>query len=209
MAAERSPYAQFQFAHVLSTGPDLPESFVLDSVALCTREGAELWTRKLPDRWRRRMPIERRDLDAYLDQPWQRPPGPFIGDVHYRDGAVAFADQTGVLALSRDGGTVLLDAEMASPRDVQDRFWFDDGAFRVLNVGEGRCKGGQFFAPCGDLLLYFNTTVLAVVDPKTWAVTRRTRYDPKIHDRPAGTCKRKAVIRIGSWDVEFAGVIFV
>lgn len=180
------PYLLWSFTEVPM--PDGPESWYhQDSVSLVGPDGAALWEVCLPERMRRcQAGIGRAEIDAYRMYPRSTHGLAFlIGQAELED-AIAIADTSGLLVLSRRDGSVLLDFE--SPRGEGNgagRFWFDSGHYEV--VGEPGChgaaRGARFLADCGARLVLFDGHAVSVFSKEPLRLLDLVRFEPARHAR--------------------------
>jgi len=183
------PYLRWSFTEVPM--PDGPESWYhQDSVSLVGPDGTALWEVCLPERMRRiQAGIGRAEIDAYRMYPRSTDGLTFlIGQADLGD-AIAIADGSGLLVLSKRDGSALLDFE--PPRGAGnggDRLWFDSGRYQV--AGERSChgtaRGGRFLADCGARLVLldghavsvFSKDPLRLLDVVPYLAARHARRRP-------------------------------
>jgi hypothetical protein len=178
-----------------------------DAVVMHAPDGTVRWRRELPARCRDwQTGIGDAEAQGHRDYPRSILNLYFVIGMEWTDDAVAIADRTGVLALARADGAVLLDAPMTAASDQADTLWFDDGTFTSGSC-TGKARGARFFADCGDEWLYFNGTTLAALDIAKRRVTDTARYDRAKHQESAKGANVRATIPLGKRSVAIRGVI--
>lgn len=151
-----------------------------DEVAWVDGDDEVVWNRALPARTRATSwgLCDDHEVAYYLRRPRYAGISPHLltgasaaGDM------VAVADMTGVLALARKDGAVLLDR--AARRDDQALF-FDSGTFALDSDPpcSGQAPHGQVFAQCGSSLVYFNGSTALLIDMGAWRVEAESALTP-------------------------------
>jgi len=204
------PYLRWSF--VARSMPDGSGSWYHpDSVSWVDRNEVS-WETCLPERMRRvQAGIGDAEVEAYRSYPRQTHAFPFLVGVLDIGPAVVIADATGLLALDRSDGSVLLDFDASRPdRDGAERLWFDAGSYAITSsTGRttGPVKGGRFLADAGTRLVYFNGSTLAVFSKEGLRPLGRVHYESATHDRVRKPGRVAARIPLLDLDVALDGVI--
>lgn len=193
----------------------IPGSFTKDhwwfqeAVVMHAPDGTWLWERRLPDRCRGwQVGIGDAEAKEHRERGRNTHSLYFLIGQSWTEDAVAFADVTGVLVLSRRDGEVLLDAPFPQPQDGHDWLWFDAGTF-TMGTCEGNARGGYIFERCGTEWLYFNGRTLAAIDIATRRVTETAAYSQEAHETKASALDHRASIPLGKRTVHIRGTTFM
>lgn len=164
-----------------------------------------VWQRPLPARVQALSFGRCNELEVAL---YRRSPRSAAGDLFMVLGmletasTVVEADVSGVLALRKADGAVVLDADAPS---APDALFFDIGEFVVTGLAD--CKGvarrGTVFARCGERFVYFNGTTAMLVAADTLRVEARGTY-ARNPDGPA--VHQRASISLGRYQLMLDGV---
>lgn len=169
------------------------------------------WQRELPARVRALGfgPCEEQELASYRRNPRATgAPDYAVLGVADAGGSIVEADLTGVLALRKTDGAVLLDAGAPSA-DPRDSLFFDDGTFELQGVPgcTGPSRRAHVFARCGERLVYFNGTTVLVIALDKPRVEARGRYQ-----RTAVTVtgvRTEATIAAGPFALVLKGITYM
>jgi hypothetical protein len=198
-AAEAKPYLRWHFEAGARSGAD--RICHAASVAWIEDSGAPRWSRELPPRvrWAGRMAC---GSDSY-DPKRGPPPATDLFNVLETKRAVVIGDATGILALAKKDGAVLLDWKI--PRRQGRPFLFlDSGTFRI-----GRCKkplrDGRFFERCRGRFVYFNRADAALVRRSDLSVTATGALS---RVKSLGRMRFSAKVRIGRQALHIEGMVY-
>src|SRR5262249_34859536 len=131
-----------------------------DALAWVDGDDRVVWKRPLPVRMRGISlgPCNEQELSKYRRSP--RTASGELFDMFIADigGALVEGDVTGVLALRKIDGAVVLDVAAPITATSIDVLGFDDGTFEVAGLAgcKGSARHGRVFARCGDRVVYFN-----------------------------------------------------
>lgn len=180
-----------------------------DEVARVDGDDKVVWRRRLPERTRATPwgACDDYEVVYYLRRP--RSAGlslySLMGAATAGDADVV-ADATGVLALARKDGAVLLDR--AAPRDDRAIF-FDEGTF-ALDGGPpcaGPSRHGYVFAQCGSSLVYFNGSTALLIDACAWRVEAEAALTPAMVTSRG--VKTEAAIPLGKRILSLRGITYM
>jgi hypothetical protein len=170
-----------------------------------------VWQRELPARVRALSfgSCEELELAYYRRTPRAGgPPSLAVLGIIDAGASIIEADLSGVVALRKADGALLLDADApsATPRDA---LFFDEGTFELRGAPgcTGRSRRAHVFARCGERLVYFNGSTLLVIALDKPRIEARGQYQ-----RTATTVtgvRTEASIPAGPFSLVLAGVTYM
>jgi outer membrane protein assembly factor BamB len=170
-----------------------------------------VWERALPPRMRALGfgPCEELEASYYQRRPRVNARALYAAlGVVETAGALVEADVTGILALDKRDGHVLLDLD--APAD--HALFFDDGEFELQGLADckGPARSAHVVAQCSGKLVYFNGRTALVIAIDTLNVEARGKFDGTVKAVHGGRAEQsEATVGLGPYKLVLRGITYM